>query len=145
MRALSTGRPRACAAWAAAPQALAASRPAARRAPRRAEASLRFDASAPIAGLAAGALALAAPLAAFADEAPALEAAAALDAAGDALVLSPSTAAIALSPVIAYGIFFLYREKVNPRATLGDGLFVIAALVILANIISILVFKIRLF
>jgi hypothetical protein len=144
MRALSIGRPRACAARAAAPPALTASRPAARRAPRRAEASSRFDASAPTAGLAAASLALAAPLAAFADEAPAVEAAA-LDAAGDALVLSPSTAAIALSPVIAYGVFFLYREKVNPRATLGDGLFVIAALVIAANIVSILVFKLRLF
>jgi hypothetical protein len=145
MRALSIGRPRACAARAAAPPALTASRPAARRAPRRAEASSRFDASAPTAGLAAASLALAAPLAAFADEAPAVEAAA-LDAAGDALVLSPfGTAAIALSPVIAYGVFFLYREKVNPRATLGDGLFVIAALVIAANIVSILVFKLRLF
>jgi len=39
----------------------------------------------------------------------------------------------------------VYREKVNPKATISDFLFITAGIVIVGNILSILVFKIRLF
>jgi len=49
------------------------------------------------------------------------------------------------SPLLLYGLFTVYREKVNPKATISDFLFITAGIVIVGNILSILVFKIRLF
>ena len=49
------------------------------------------------------------------------------------------------SPLLAYGLFTLYRERINPKAKLSNFSFVLAGLAILGNIISIVVFKIRWF
>lgn len=50
-----------------------------------------------------------------------------------------------LAPILLYGVFSIYREKVNPRAKLSDFLFIAAAAVIVLNILTILIFKIRLY
>lgn len=52
---------------------------------------------------------------------------------------------LVLSPLLLYGIFSLYRSKVNPRAKLSDFAFIVVGLVIVANLISIIVFKVRYF
>lgn len=56
-----------------------------------------------------------------------------------------ATGLIVFSPLILYGIFVTYRAKLNPRATLTDFAFIVAAVIIVLNLLSILVFKIRLF
>ena len=58
---------------------------------------------------------------------------------------SPAEYVILLLPIIIYGIFSLYRAKVNPRIKVSDFLFILAAIVIVANILSIAIFKKRLF
>ena len=50
-----------------------------------------------------------------------------------------------LAPILLYGVFSLYREKVNPKAKLSDFLFIAVAAVIVLNILSILILKVRLF
>eukprot|EP00887_Chlorella_sp_A99_P007444 scaffold2.g7444.t1 len=87
--------------------------------------------------LAGGTGAVAGPAAALADEAaPAAEAASS----GGLFGLTPLGWAVVFSPLVFYGIF-----NVNPAAKFGDAVFIFAALVILGNLISILVFKVRLF
>lgn len=49
------------------------------------------------------------------------------------------------APLAVYGVFYGYREFVNPRAKISDALYFLAAGVILANIVSILVFHVRFF
>lgn len=63
---------------------------------------------------------------------------------------SPSGVSIAeivllLAPILLYGGFSVYREKVNPRAKLSDFLFIAAGVVIVGNVLSILIFKVRLY
>ncbi len=91
-------------------------------------------------------LPLAATLPAFADEAETGARAAAI-AAGERTEIifgmSSTELAVAFSPLVVYGLFSLYREKINPRAKLGDVIFIVAALFIFGNIFSILVFKKR--
>ena len=48
-------------------------------------------------------------------------------------------------PIIVYGAFSLYRAKVNPRIKISDFLFILAAAVIVGNILSIVIFKKRIF
>ena len=50
-----------------------------------------------------------------------------------------------LAPILLYGVFSLYREKFNPKAKLSDFLFIAVAAVIVLNILSILILKVRLF
>ena len=78
-------------------------------------------------------------------ETPASDAAAAASSAPGALGFTPLGLLLAFSPVVVYGMFYLYREKVNPRATISDLLFIIAAFVVIGNIFSIVVFKQRIF
>jgi drug/metabolite transporter (DMT)-like permease len=68
----------------------------------------------------------------------------AADAATEAAI-GPLGYAGTLLPVALYGTFYLYREKVNPRAKISDFLFIIGALVVLGNIVSMVVFKTRYF
>lgn len=49
------------------------------------------------------------------------------------------------APVVLYGGFSLYRSKVDQRAKLSDFLFIAAAAVVVANIVSIIFFKRRLY
>ena len=49
------------------------------------------------------------------------------------------------SPLLLYVGFYLYREKVNPKAKLSDLVYIAAAAVIVVNLLSILFFKVRLF
>jgi hypothetical protein len=91
------------------------------------------------------ALTLAAP--ALADDAAP---AAATDAAGAAAVATgwfsatPLEIGIALAPLIFYVALTAWRQF-NPRASVSDLAFILAAVVILGNIFSILVLKVRLF
>ena len=50
-----------------------------------------------------------------------------------------------LAPLILYGLFNVYRSKVNPKASISDFLFFTAALVIVGNVFSIVVLKVRLY
>ena len=50
-----------------------------------------------------------------------------------------------LAPLLLYGLFNIYRAKVNPKASISDFLFITAALVIVGNVFSILVLKVRLY
>ncbi|KIY94370.1 hypothetical protein MNEG_13591 [Monoraphidium neglectum] len=84
--------------------------------------------------------ALAAPLAALAEEA-AVEAAAA----PAAEEVSPAFYALAFSPIVIYGLFTVFRAKVNPKANIGDLLYIIGAVAVFGNIVSILIFKTRFF
>lgn len=59
--------------------------------------------------------------------------------------LSPAGVALALSPLVLYLIFNIYRAQINPRAKWSDFVFVFAALAIGGNLISIIFFKLRLF
>lgn len=52
---------------------------------------------------------------------------------------------VLLAPLLLYGLFNVYRSKVNPKATISDFLFIIAALVVVGNLFSILVLKVRLY
>lgn len=58
---------------------------------------------------------------------------------------SPIEILLVLSPILLYGVFSLYRSKVNPRAKLSDFSFIVVGLVIVANLVSIIVFKVRFF
>lgn len=58
---------------------------------------------------------------------------------------NPAEYVILALPIIIYGIFSLYRAKVNPRVKVSDFLFILAAVVIVANILSIAIFKKRIF
>lgn len=84
------------------------------------------------------------PLTALADvsaESPVVETAQAASELG----ANPAGFALAFAPLGVYSLFWLYREKVNPRAKISDLLFFAAALVIFGNIFSILVFKKRIY
>jgi len=87
---------------------------------RRPAAAASPAASAPV-EKAALALALAAsplfPLAAFADDAVAEQATEVASKGATILGFTPLGLAFAVSPIFIYGAFFVYREKVNPRAT----------------------------
>lgn len=48
-------------------------------------------------------------------------------------------------PLVSCRLFNVYRSVVDPRAKFGDAVFAFAALILLGNIVSIAVFKIRLF
>ena len=48
-------------------------------------------------------------------------------------------------PLIVYSLFSVYRAKVNPRVKISDFLFILAAAIIVGNILSIVIFKKRLF
>lgn len=94
------------------------------------------------------------PLAAWADEtaaaAPveaAAEAAAAVTDAAAEAAPSPTwlSYVVVLTPIILYGIFNLYRDRVNPRAKFSDFLFIVAGVAVVANLVSIIGFKVRLF
>ncbi len=50
-----------------------------------------------------------------------------------------------LTPLLLYGLFNVYRAKINPKASISDFLFFTAALVIVGNVFSILVLKVRLY
>jgi len=52
---------------------------------------------------------------------------------------------IVLAPLLLYGIFSLYRSKLNPKAKLSDFFFAVGGVVVVANILSIIVFKKRFF
>jgi hypothetical protein len=52
---------------------------------------------------------------------------------------------IAFSPIVIYGVFYLYRAAINPKAKLQDLLFVAAFCVVVANIVSIAVFHTRVY
>ena len=52
---------------------------------------------------------------------------------------------IAFFPIVVYGVFYLYRATINPKAKLQDLLFVAAFCVVVANIASILIFKKRVY
>jgi hypothetical protein len=59
--------------------------------------------------------------------------------------VSPAEVALLTAPIIVYGTFSIYRDKVNPKAKVTDALFVLAGLAVAGNIVSILFFKTRLF
>ena len=52
---------------------------------------------------------------------------------------------VAFSPIVIYGVFYLYRATINPKAKLQDLLFVAAFCVVEANIASIIKFKKRVY
>ena len=99
----------------------------------------------PAAPLAPGLLLLAATaVPAWADE-PEAAVSAASDAAASSGAPSPLGWALLASPVVFYAAFNVYRSQIDPRAKFGDAIFAFAALLLLANIISIVAFKTRLF
>ncbi len=105
-------------------------------------------AAAPAATSAAGAAADAVSAAAdkVADAAPA--AADAASAAADAAEKGGGTVpavVLGLSPILLYGIFFLYREKFNPNVKVSDFLFAVLAIAVWVNFLSSIVFKFRFF
>ena len=65
--------------------------------------------------------------------------------AGGGFKVSPLEILLVLAPVVFYALLSLYRKVVNPKASIGDGLFIVAALVIVANIVSILAFHKRIY
>ena len=52
---------------------------------------------------------------------------------------------VLFSPLIIYGIFTAYRVQINPKAKLSNFALLVAGAAVIANIISILIFKIRWF
>lgn len=50
-----------------------------------------------------------------------------------------------LAPLLLYGLFNVYRSKINPKASISDFLFFLAALVIIGNVFSIVVLKVRIY
>ena len=88
-----------------------------------------------------------APAAALTALTPLLTAAAAFAAdapAAAAPSINPFEIVLALSPAIFYGLLTAVR-KVNPSVKISDLLFALAGTVIFANIVSILVFKKRIY
>ena len=59
------------------------------------------------------------------------------------LGLTPLEIALVLLPLVLYGLFNLYRSQVNDKAKLVDFVSLVASVVIIGNIVSILVFKVR--
>eukprot|EP00252_Welwitschia_mirabilis_P009843 TRINITY_DN2271_c0_g1_i1.p1 TRINITY_DN2271_c0_g1~~TRINITY_DN2271_c0_g1_i1.p1 ORF type:complete len:153 (+),score=5.92 TRINITY_DN2271_c0_g1_i1:140-598(+) len=53
--------------------------------------------------------------------------------------------AILSLPLVSYVIFSVYRDKVNPRVKISDWLLLLAAVVIAANVISILTLRVRIY
>ena len=53
--------------------------------------------------------------------------------------------ALLSAPLLLYGLFNVYRAKINPKASISDFLFFTAALVIVGNVFSIVVLKVRLY
>ena len=49
------------------------------------------------------------------------------------------------APLLLYALFNVYRDKINPKASISDFLFLLVALVIVGNVFSILVLKVRLY
>lgn len=69
---------------------------------------------------------------------------------GDAAAASEAAAfdasnLLVLLPLVLYGIFNVYRNKANPKASFSDFLFLCAGVAVIGNILSILIFKIRWF
>lgn len=58
---------------------------------------------------------------------------------------SPIEVAIAVAPLAFYAVLTVYRSAVNPKASISDVLFLLAAFLIVGNLIAGLVFKVRLF
>ena len=77
-------------------------------------------------------------LASHADEAAAVDA-------GGGFKVTPLEILIVMAPVAFYALLSAYRSLVNPKASIGDGLFIVAALVIVANVVSILAFHKRIY
>ena len=106
------------------------------------------NAQASLAALAAAPPNLLFALASHADEAAAIDASAATTGAGAAtggFTVTPLEILLVLAPVAFYALLSAYRALVNPKASIGDGLFIVAALVIVANIVSILAFHKRIY
>ncbi|CAL8460529.1 g58 [Coccomyxa elongata] len=59
--------------------------------------------------------------------------------------LNPAEIVLLSAPPLLYGIFSLYRSQVNNQAKLSDFLSIIAATIIIGNIVSAVVFKVRLY
>lgn len=108
--------------------------------------------------LLSGALLGSTPLAAWADEtaaAPAVEAAtdsvqqtaAAVTEAAAEAAPAPTWLSyiVVLTPILLYAIFNVYRSQVNPRIKFSDFLFICAGVAVVANLVSIIGFKVRLF
>ena len=81
-------------------------------------------------------------LASRADEAAAVDTVAK---SGGGFTVTPLELILVLAPIVFYALLSLYRKFVNPKASIGDGLFIVAALVIVANIVSILAFHKRIY
>ena len=58
---------------------------------------------------------------------------------------SPIEVAIAVAPLLFYGVLTVYRSAVNPKASISDVAFLLAAFLIVGNLLSGLIFKVRLF
>ena len=52
---------------------------------------------------------------------------------------------LGLSPILLYGIFYLYRDKVDPNVKVSDYLYAVLATAVGVNFFSALVFKFRFF
>jgi uncharacterized membrane protein YozB (DUF420 family) len=53
--------------------------------------------------------------------------------------------AVLFVPVVLYTIFTVWRTSINPNLKISDFLFAVWGFVLLGNIVSILVFKVRYF
>jgi hypothetical protein len=42
-----------------------------------------------------------------------------------------------LTPIILYGLFNVYRNQVNPRASFSDFLFLVAGVAVIANLVGV--------
>ncbi|CAI5468195.1 unnamed protein product [Closterium sp. Yama58-4] len=83
----------------------------------------------------------------FSPALPVLAEEAAVDAAADAAAAAPDWLGYVLLaiPLVAYGGFYFFRAAVNPKAGLLDYAFVLVATVIVANILTTLFLKVRLY
>lgn len=52
---------------------------------------------------------------------------------------------VLFSPLLLYGIFNVYRERINPQAKLSNFAVIIGALLLAANLFSIVVYRVRFF
>ncbi|DBA65885.1 hypothetical protein WJX79_010199 [Trebouxia sp. C0005] len=59
--------------------------------------------------------------------------------------ITPFEGLLVFAPVLLYGLFTIYRSKVNERAKLSDFLFIVAAGVVVSNLLSIIFFKRKLY
>ena len=50
-----------------------------------------------------------------------------------------------LAPIVLYGLFSVYRDRINPNFKLSDFALIVAGLVVLGNVAAILIFKTRLY